>query len=52
MASKDLKLPASINTKEDPEKLFQLQEIIGTGSYGDVYKVYEFSYYYVGAFNC
>ena len=30
---------ATINTKEDPEKLFQLIEIIGTGSYGDVYKV-------------
>ncbi|RKP21190.1 kinase-like protein, partial [Rozella allomycis CSF55] len=29
---------ATINTKEDPEKVFQLIEIIGTGSYGDVYK--------------
>ena len=26
-------------TKEDPEKLFQLVEIIGTGSYGEVFKV-------------
>lgn len=26
--------------KEDPEKLFQLMELVGTGSYGEVFKVY------------
>jgi len=29
----------AIATKEDPEKLYQLIEIIGTGSYGEVFKV-------------
>ena len=33
------RLPSTINTKEDPEKLFQLVEKIGTGSYGEVFKV-------------
>ena len=34
---------SAIATKEDPEKLYQLIEIIGTGSYGEVYKVLSFS---------
>ena len=38
--SKVAKLTA-IATKEDPEKLYQLIEIIGTGSYGEVFKVIE-----------
>jgi serine/threonine protein kinase len=33
------KSPVQI-TKEDPEKLYQLVEIIGTGSYGEVFKVH------------
>jgi serine/threonine protein kinase len=27
-------------SKEDPEKLYQLVEVIGTGSYGEVFKVF------------
>lgn len=30
---------STINLNEDPDKLFRLLESIGTGSYGDVYKV-------------
>lgn len=32
---------SAINMKEDPDKLFRLLESIGTGSYGDVFKVRE-----------
>jgi hypothetical protein len=32
-------LASTINLNEDPDKLFRLLESIGTGSYGDVYKV-------------
>lgn len=35
--TKDKKVHISI--KEDPEKLYQLVENIGTGSYGEVFKV-------------
>lgn len=27
-------------TKDDPEKLYQLVELVGTGSYGEVFKVF------------
>ena len=38
MASSKQKTQININ-KEDPEKLYELVELVGTGSYGEVFKV-------------
>jgi hypothetical protein len=41
-SNNDLEIPGfkiPVTFKEDPEKVFQLVEKIGTGSYGEVFKV-------------
>lgn len=39
MAATKQKQQININ-KEDPEKLYELVELVGTGSYGEVFKVF------------